>query len=170
MGDASTREYILGIDLGTNSLGWALVARTEEQPTELIQAGVRVFDAAMDGDIESGHEESKNRARREARLHRRQLWRRARRLAKTFRLLQRFGLLPAGAASSPLERQEAINRLDTSLVASGWFTSMKRSGLYPQPDQVLPVYPPRPRSRRTSRTTHVRPRLLPPRPAPRLPE
>ena len=40
------------------------------------------------------HESPQKQKPREARLHRRQLWRRARRLKKVFRLLQSYGLLP----------------------------------------------------------------------------
>ncbi len=97
MENPSLGDWILGIDLGTNSLGWAIIASKDGTPVRLVRAGVRVFEAAMDGNIEAGRkEESKNRARRDARLARRQHWRRARRLRKTFNLLQRFGLLPDG--------------------------------------------------------------------------
>lgn len=144
-------EYVLGIDLGSNSLGWALIAREEGQPKSLLRAGVRVFEAATEGDRESGQEESRNKARREARMHRRQLWRRARRLKKIFNLLQRLGLLPAVAPVSPPadgghrpplqtpeERQDFLNALDKAVLASPWFAAKKASGIYPEPEQTLP--------------------------------
>ena len=50
--------------------------------------------------------ESRNKARRDARLHRRQRLRHRRRMKKLFNLLQRFGLLPPGNASTPDKLQE----------------------------------------------------------------
>jgi CRISPR-associated endonuclease Csn1 len=138
MSISSDGDFILGIDLGSNSLGWALISRQDGEPKQLLRAGVRVFDAATEGDRESGQEESRNKARREARLHRRQLWRRARRLKKVFGLLQQFGLLPPGKAPTPEERQKLLNDLDQHILASAWFTAKKDSGLYPEPEQTLP--------------------------------
>lgn len=130
--------FILGVDLGSNSVGWALVARTNGEPTGLIRAGARVFDAGMEGDMESGHEESRNVKRREARLHRRQLWRRARRLKKIFRLLQEFDLLPKDRIENPEQRQNLLNNLDRNILASDWFKAKEKGGTIPEPRQVLP--------------------------------
>jgi len=138
MKNDSLEDWILGIDLGTNSLGWAVIGTKEGVPERLIRAGARVFESAMEGNSEAGKEESRNRARREARLARRQHWRRARRLHKTFNLLQRFGLLATGASETPQDRQDSINRLDRSILTSEWFSIVKDSAAYPEPMQVLP--------------------------------
>jgi CRISPR-associated endonuclease Csn1 len=133
-----TKEYVLGIDLGSNSLGWAMIGLIDGEPAQLIRAGVRIFDAGMDGDLESGQEESRNKARRDARLHRRQLWRRARRINKVAHLLQRFGFLPVGNLHSPDARQDYFNRLDAEILASPWFSAKEQSGAFPEPHQTLP--------------------------------
>jgi CRISPR-associated endonuclease Csn1 len=73
MTEHDNAEFVLGLDLGTNSLGWAVVELVDGEPAGLIRAGVRVFEAGMEGNIESGQEQSKNLKRRDARLHRRQL-------------------------------------------------------------------------------------------------
>ncbi len=138
MPSIETKEYVLGIDLGSNSLGWALIGLIDGEPAQLIRAGVRIFEAGMDGDLESGQEESRNKARRDARLHRRQLWRRARRINKVVHLLQRFGLLPAGNLHSPDARQDYFNRLDAQILASPWFFAKKQSGAFPEPHHTLP--------------------------------
>lgn len=138
MSDPVNGEYVPGIDLGTNSGGWAIIALVDGEPASLVRAGVRVFEAGMEGDIESGQEQSKNLKRREARLHRRQLWRRARRLTKTFNLLREFGLLPNGDASTPEKRQDLINALDKAIRASDWFKAKAGSGAHPEPNQTLP--------------------------------
>lgn len=132
------KDYILGIDLGSNSLGWAVIEQADGQPTGLARVGVRIFEAAMDGNLAEGREESKNRMRREARLHRRQLWRKARRLHKLFNLLQRFALLPDTICNTPDQRQDLLNALDDSIRQSAWFAGKRATGQFPEPDHVLP--------------------------------
>ena len=132
------QEYVLGIDLGSNSLGWAIIGLIDGEPAQLIRTGARVFEAGMDGDLSSGTEESRNLKRRQMRLQRRQTWRRARRLNKIFNLLQRYGLLPAGDVSTPEKRQDLINALDKTIRASGWFKAKVASGKFPEPVQTLP--------------------------------
>jgi CRISPR-associated endonuclease Csn1 len=149
--DTQAGEYILGIDLGTNSVGWAIVGLVDGEPARLLRAGVRVFDAGMEGDIQSGREESRNLQRRRMRLQRRQTWRRARRMRKVFRLLESFGLLPplteaappplagaTGPAAESEKRQGLLNELDRQILASPWFAAKRGSGDFPEPDQTLP--------------------------------
>lgn len=74
----------IGLDIGIASVGWAVLA-----PTRIINLGVRCFDKA-----ETAKEgEPLNLARRQARLMRRRLRRRAWRLTKLARLLKREGLI-----------------------------------------------------------------------------
>ena len=77
---------ILGLDLGTSSIGWCLV-----EPAKIIAMGVRIFPEGMD---RSRGEKSLNQDRRRARSIRRQTCRRARRKAKLKYLLTDFDLLP----------------------------------------------------------------------------
>jgi CRISPR-associated endonuclease Csn1 len=135
---SASSDYILGIDLGSNSVGWAMIGRTQGQPTGLIRAGVRVFDAGMEGDLESGQEESRNVARRGARMQRRQMARRARRLTKIFYILQRFGLLPPADLTTPEQRRDFLNQLDRNILASAWFKSRRASNSVKEIDQVMP--------------------------------
>jgi len=95
-------ETILGLDLGTSSVGWCLLAAPEGRPSAIIATGVRVFEAGMEGDIASGRGESRGVARRQARQARRQGDRRARRKRHVFNILQRAGLLPPGKARDVL--------------------------------------------------------------------
>ncbi len=78
---------ILGLDLGTSSIGWCLT-----EPTNIIDAGVRIFPEGMD---RSRGEKSLNQDRRIARSIRRQTYRRTRRKEKLKYLLIEFNLLPA---------------------------------------------------------------------------
>ncbi len=93
--------YILGLDLGSHSLGWAILALDDRQQPHGIQAtGVRIFEAGKDASrdqILQGLDKQKSRAaaRREARLPRRQFWRRARRRYNVLKCLITHGLLPA---------------------------------------------------------------------------
>ena len=66
-------------------------------------------------EIASGKDESQNIKRRQARLQRRQLWRRGRRLKKVFHVLQKAGLLPADEARTPEQRHELLKKLDAEL-------------------------------------------------------
>ena len=87
-------KYTLGLDLGSNSIGWALLD-TGEKP-KIIGLGVRVFPEGVERDTK-GAELSKNASRREARGARRNRWRRAYRKDKLVRMLQRERLLPDNA-------------------------------------------------------------------------
>lgn len=113
-------EYVLGIDLGTNSLGWAVVRLVDGVPCKLVRAGVRVFEAGVIV-TPKGKEETRNVHRRDSRLQRRQTFRRARRLTKVFNLLQRDGLLPPGDTSTPPDRQRFIEGLDKAIRGGAWF-------------------------------------------------
>lgn len=125
-----SQKYILGLDLGSASLGWALIALDESaSPTSLIRAGVRIFEPGVDGttlEIQEGKDKSKAVERRTARLHRRQLRRRAYRQAKLFQLLQQHGLLPHREYLKPLtpseERDSILTSFDQSLYQK-WRTS-----------------------------------------------
>lgn len=84
--------YILGLDIGIASVGWCVLGETH-----IIDLGVRAFDKA-----ETAKEgESLNLARRNARLMRRRLFRRAWRLKKLARLLKSEGLIADAKAFQP---------------------------------------------------------------------
>ncbi len=77
-------RYTLGLDIGIASVGWAVL-----DDTRIIDLGVRCFDkaeTAKEGD-------PLNLTRRQARLLRRRLYRRAWRLTQLARLLKREGLI-----------------------------------------------------------------------------
>jgi len=121
----SERLTILGLDLGAASIGWALLSAREEgdslRPDALIAAGVRIFQAGMEGDMAAGREESRARGRRDARLARRQTERRARRLRTVFNALRNAGLLPTYPGLDPSTsagRHQSILRLDEEVCRS----------------------------------------------------
>lgn len=41
MADQPEGNFILGMDLGSNSLGWAMIGREDGNPSRLLRAGVR---------------------------------------------------------------------------------------------------------------------------------
>ncbi len=108
-------RYRLGLDLGSASVGWAVVFDPDGESPKLLAMGVRRFEAGVSGDIESGRDESRATARRDARGPRRQTWRRQYRLRKVFRLLQRFRLLPQSEDDSHDVRNRVIAELDREL-------------------------------------------------------
>lgn len=120
-----SRKYVLGLDIGTTSIGWALIALDRDLPCGIVQAGVRCFEAGVEGDLEAGKDSSRAESRRKARLARRQLWRRAARARKLFRTLQSLDLLPPGEAQAPQQRHAILRALDQDL--------FKRYGLASDP-------------------------------------
>ncbi len=80
---------ILGLDLGTNSIGWALV---DTNKAVIKGIGVRIFPMGVN--LEKGHEVSKNATRREKRQTRRQTFRRKKRKRYIASVLQNQGMFP----------------------------------------------------------------------------
>lgn len=81
---------VLGLDVGTNSLGWALLD-TDKQ--EIIDGGVRVFSEGVT-DMNTSKEQSKNAERRQFRMSRKQYDRRRRRKEKLRNRLQALLMMP----------------------------------------------------------------------------
>ncbi len=86
---------VLGLDLGARSVGWALLEKQGDEWKRIVRAGVRVFEAGTEGDIEGGRDESRGANRRAKRLVRRQIRRRRQRARLLYRELSNAGLLPA---------------------------------------------------------------------------
>lgn len=85
--------YVLGLDVGTNSLGWALVMETPQPGNKNIITGVRVFPEGTEP-TKSG-EQPRNFARRNARQTRRQLARRSMRKNTLRGLFVKAGIFPS---------------------------------------------------------------------------
>ena len=93
----------LGLDLGPNSIGWALI---DEDAKRIIAAGSRVFPEGVDN-FDTKKEKSRNEDRRIARGMRRQVLRRARR-----RKLLREALIRAGLFPEAVAEQDALLQAD----------------------------------------------------------
>ncbi len=83
-------ELTLGLDVGPNSIGWAVL---NQGRGKILAAGVRVFPEGVDRDQQGG-EKSKSQSRRDARGMRRQIRRRAQRRRLLREALTAAGLLP----------------------------------------------------------------------------
>lgn len=90
-------ERILGIDTGTNSLGWAVVDK-EEGRTKLVAKGTNIFSEGVK--IEKGIESSKAAERTSHRSVRKHYWRRKIRKIRLLTLLSENHLCPPLAKSS----------------------------------------------------------------------
>lgn len=109
-------ETILGLDLGANSVGWALIEyNTDRKPQRILGMGSRIFEAAVEGDLEKGQEESRAVKRRTARQLRRQHKRRVMRMIRVAELLQQVRWLPPGNFRDSAERDRILKQLDRSL-------------------------------------------------------
>lgn len=84
-------KYRLGLDLGTNSIGWCVYSLDDDNhPVNLENLGVRIFSDGRD----PKSKEPLAVERRTARGQRRLIQRRKQRRRATFRLLQKEGLFP----------------------------------------------------------------------------
>ena len=108
-------NYRLGLDLGTNSIGWAVLSLDENNEIDEIKdMGVRIFSDGRDPKTK----EPLAVKRRTARGIRRNLYRRKLRRRQLFRLLQKAGLMPASldearllkVADPYLLRKEGLER------------------------------------------------------------
>ena len=87
------KQRILGLDTGTNSLGWAVVDRLPLGGYELVDKGVQIFQEGVN--IEKGtHEKSRAAERTSHRSLRKIYWRRKVRKIQLLKLLSGSGLCP----------------------------------------------------------------------------
>jgi len=114
----AVEELALGLDIGANSIGWSLIAFANGKPERIVRAGVRCFEAGVEGSMEAGRDQSRAKRRGLARRQRRQTERRAWRLEKVARLLQRAGLLPEGPIATAEDRLKFFTELDERIVSS----------------------------------------------------
>ncbi len=84
---------ILGLDLGTNSLGWAVVEKIEKTESfKLLHKGVRIFQEGVH--IEKGNEISRAAQRTEFRSKRRLYFRRRLRKINVLKILTKYNYCP----------------------------------------------------------------------------
>jgi len=111
MEDKRATPYILGLDIGASSVGWAVIDLDRGKPAHLIRCGARVFDCGIEGtNFSAGKDNSRSATRRQARMARRLLNRRFRRQRRLFNLLVKAGLLPAGDPAQVLPALDATIR------------------------------------------------------------
>lgn len=86
-------KYRLGLDLGTNSIGWCMIRlNTANEPVAVVKAGVRIFH---DGRTNDKDKKPLAVIRRDARSARRNLDRKISRRNHLLKKLIEYGLLPA---------------------------------------------------------------------------
>jgi len=83
-------KHILGLDLGTNSIGWVLLAMIDDELNNIVDMGCRIFSRS----VEDKTPTPKNAKRRKSRLLRRVIQRRARRKQRLLNYLCKIGMLP----------------------------------------------------------------------------
>lgn len=105
----------LGLDIGANSIGWAVV---DAEAQQVMDMGVRVFPAGVN-QYNTNKEETKNQSRRAARGLRRQYARRRWRKVKLVEFLNRFGLTPF--TSTDLNHWKKSRDLESKPHLRDWF-------------------------------------------------
>ena len=106
---------ILGLDIGPNSIGWALIKTEKGRPRALPAIGARVFEAGLDNLETDGKGKSRNMNRREARGRRRLLERAGMRRKHLIHILQRSRLFPEGNFDAPDNRHNILAELDAKI-------------------------------------------------------
>src|SRR5690606_5081187 len=108
-------QKILGLDLGTNSIGWALIEKNG-QDGRIIDMGSRIFPAGVENLGDGEKEMSRNATRRIARQTRRQIFRRKLRKRQLLQELAKVGMCPLSIdevkkfrASDPLPETNELN-------------------------------------------------------------
>lgn len=89
-------KQILGLDLGSNSIGWAVINAEAGMPTGIVAAGSRIIPMAqqIEKNFEKGNSVSETAERRHSRSIRRMLERRKLRRQRLLRVLRLIGWLP----------------------------------------------------------------------------
>lgn len=113
----AVRDVAMGIDLGVQSIGWCVLSPLASPGPVSVSCGARSFEAGVTEGVEQGKDQPRAAERRQARMPRRQHWRRAYRLRRVFRLLQRAGLLPGDEADTPEAMHALLLSLDKDLLA-----------------------------------------------------
>lgn len=83
-------KKVLGLDLGSNSIGWALMGEIDGEVNQIIDLGSRISNKAVEDKVPT----PKNKKRSDMRLGRRVLQRRARRKQRMINYLISLDLLP----------------------------------------------------------------------------
>lgn len=86
------KQRILGLDTGTNSLGWAVLDRNEDGSYTLVKRGSLIFQEGVK--IEKGKESSKSADRTEHKASRKHYFRRRLRKIETLKVLIKHGFCP----------------------------------------------------------------------------
>ncbi len=124
-------KYNLGLDIGYNSIGWAMIESNDENPVKIINAGVRIFETPYDVVRELKKGNTKNAKRRETRLRRRQIYRKTKRLSKllNFLISKNFFNERRERITDPFERNKFISQIDKN-IDNPYF--LRRKGLSEQ--------------------------------------
>ncbi len=101
-------DYVLGLDMGSNSVGWAAISLEGEMfDNDLaVYSGVRIFPEGI-AKLNTAKEKSRAQDRREARSQRRQHRRKSQRRKKLLKILQQYDM-------APKEKDRLGDWLDTS--------------------------------------------------------
>ncbi len=107
---------VLGLDLGTNSIGWALI---NEKDGEILGMGSRIFPEGVENLGEGDNEMSKNATRTDARGKRRQFYRRRMRKRILLRELSKHNMCPLSVEQYRIWRD---TKLFPEKELKDWFT------------------------------------------------
>jgi CRISPR-associated endonuclease Csn1 len=111
-------KKILGLDLGTNSIGWSLIEK-DNTDGRIIDMGVRIFPEGVENLGDGQNEMSKNASRRDARQTRRQGFRRKLRKRILLKTLAQHNMCPISVTEAASFK--ASDALPVSEELKEWF-------------------------------------------------
>ena len=106
-------KKILGLDIGTNSIGWAIIEEENNTPKRIIDAGSRIIPmGAEKEEFESGNSITKNAKRRQARGARRLNQRYKLRRQRLTAVLNLLGWMPDKLGQPFTKGQQQLSTLE----------------------------------------------------------
>ncbi|MBQ9184379.1 MAG: hypothetical protein IJ151_09990 [Bacteroidales bacterium] len=143
-------EKVLGLDLGTNSIGWAVVERGEDNKCKLVGKGVNIFQDGVAHD-KSG-EKPAVQERTSARSSRRHYFRRRLRKIELLKILMENGMCPVLPEGALLEwKRSKLFPLDKAFLE--WQRTDDNVDKNPYHDRYLSLFTELDLSRQSDRYT-----------------
>ncbi|MEX2277371.1 MAG: type II CRISPR RNA-guided endonuclease Cas9 [Cucumibacter sp.] len=108
----NTSDHLFSFDIGTNSIGWAILRLDKQgEPSGIVEAGVRIFSDGRDPKTRTSLAEGRRMAR--AMSRRRDRYKRRRKA--TLRTLVEYGLMPAAENARKALLKETSDQSDEKL-------------------------------------------------------
>ena len=126
-------KHIIGLDIGTNSLGWSLIKEYENGMIEIVKTGVHIFPIGTIVDDKSNKEKTKNEQRRSYRGASRMRYRFKLRRKNLKEALNNLGMLPDySKLFNPFSKKEKKNKANLERAQSYELYKLRADAINPE--------------------------------------